>query len=241
VAPANPVAISANAPATLSITLNVPNTITPGTYNINLAVADSSGQPSLTLQLPVTVIPDFTVSSATPSQTLAVGQTTTGAYQLSVTPNPPGSTFAGAVTLSCPSGLPAGARCLFDPSAPVTPGNAAQSVVMTISLASNSAGLYPPSERFSIVYALCLLLPGIMIGWNALGLRAPRRRLRVLGYTTLFLLTLCLLSCGGVSNGGNTPPRAGTQPKTYRITVTGTSSGTAADAGQSTVVTLVVD
>jgi hypothetical protein len=37
------------------------------------------------------------------------------------------------------------------------------------------------------------------------------------------------------------PPPAGKQPDTYQITVTGTSSGTAADAGQSAVVTLVVD
>jgi hypothetical protein len=86
VMPANPVAISANSPAAVTITLNVPNTIIPGAYNINVAVADSSGQPSHTLQLPLTVIPDFTVNSATPSQTLAAGQTTSGAYQLSVAP-----------------------------------------------------------------------------------------------------------------------------------------------------------
>jgi hypothetical protein len=61
-------------------------------------------------------------------------------------------------------------------------------------------------------------MPGIVIAWNAVGIRAPRRRLRVLGYTTFFLLTLSLLSCGGVSNAGNTPPPAGTQPTTYRIT-----------------------
>ena len=164
VMPANPVAISANSPAAVTITLNVPNTITPGTYNINLAVADSSGQPSHTLQLPLTVIPDFTVNAATPSQTLAAGQTTSGAYELSVAPNPPGSSFPGAVSLSCPSGLPAGARCLFHPSTPVTPGSTAQSVVLTISMAASSADLYRSPERLSLFYALCLLLPGIVVG-----------------------------------------------------------------------------
>lgn len=239
VMPANPVAISANSPAAVTITLNVPNTIAPGIYNINLAVADSAGQPSHTLQLPLTVIPDFTVNSATPSQTLAAGQTTSGAYQLSVAPNPPGSSFPGAVSLSCPSGLPAGARCLFNPSTPVTPGNTAQSVVMTISTAASNASLDPDSNR--VFYALCMLLPGIVVGWNAVGTPASRRRLRLFGVTTLFVLLLSLLSCGGVSNGGSTAPPAGKQPVTYQITVTGTSSGTAADAGQSAVVTLVVD
>jgi hypothetical protein len=57
----------------------------------------------------------------------------------------------------------------------------------------------------------------------------------------LILLTLSLLSCGGVSNGGTTPPPGGSQPITYHVTVTGTSPGTAPDAGQSVDVLLVVN
>jgi hypothetical protein len=59
ITPANPVAISANTAVTLTVTLNLPNTAAPAPYNINLTVADSSGQPSHTLQLPLTLIPDF--------------------------------------------------------------------------------------------------------------------------------------------------------------------------------------
>jgi hypothetical protein len=110
---------------------------------------------------------------------------------------------------------------------------------MTISTAASNANLH--SEFQSHLYALCLLLPGIVIGWNTVGTRFPKRRVQVLGVTMLLLLILSLLSCGGVSNGGTTPPPAGKQPVTYQITVTGTSSGTAADAGQSARVTLVVD
>jgi hypothetical protein len=240
ITPINPVTISPNAPTSLAVTLNVPNSITPGTYNINLAVTDSAGQPSHTLLLPLTVIPDFSVTSATPSQTLAAGQTTSGAYQLSIAPNPSGSSFAGVVTLSCPSGLPAGAHCIFAPSAPVTLGNTSAAVVMTISTAISKAALQSLPRR-SMFYALCLLLPGIVIGWSAVGTHSAKRRAHVLGSTMLLLLTLSLLCCGGVSNGGITPPPAGKQPTTYQITVTGTSSGTAADAGQSAVVTLIVD
>jgi hypothetical protein len=241
VTPINPVAISANSPASLTITLNVPNTVTPSIYNISLVVADAAGQPSHTLLLPLTVIPDFSVTSATPSQTLSTGQSTSGAYQLMVAPNPQGSSFAGGVTLSCPSGLPAGARCLFNPTTPVTPGGTPQSVVMTISTAAKDAVLYPGFQRNSIFYALWLLLPGIVIGWNAVGTRSAKRRGPVLGITILLLLSLSLLSCGGASNGGTAPPPAGKQPTTYQVTVSGTSSGTPANAGQSTVVTLVVD
>ena len=56
----------------------------------------------------------------------------------------------------------------------------------------------------------------------------------------IFLLSL-LTSCAGVSNGGSGGGGSGGNPVTYKVTVTGTSPGTAADAGQSTVVTLVVD
>jgi len=240
ITPINPVRISANAPTSLAVTLNVPNSITPGTYNINLAVTDSAGQPSHTLLLPLTVIPDFSVTSATPSQTLSVGQTISGAYQLTVAPNPVGSSFAGVVTLSCPSGLPAGAHCIFAPSAPVTLGNTSAAVVMTISTATSKVALQS-LPRHSIFYALCLLLPGIVIGWSAVGTRSAKRRAHVLGVMLQLLLTLSLLSCGGVSNGGTTSPPTGNQPRTYRITVTGTSSGTTADAGQSAIVTLVVN
>ena len=111
---------------------------------------------------------------------------------------------------------------------------------MTISTATRKVALQSlPSH--SIFYALCLLLPGIVIGWNAVGTRSGKRRAHVLAVMMLLLLTLSLLSCGGASNGGTTPPPAGRQPTTYQITVTGASSGTTAVAGHSAVVTLVVD
>jgi ABC-type transport system involved in multi-copper enzyme maturation permease subunit len=112
---------------------------------------------------------------------------------------------------------------------------------MTISTAAMNAGLYPRSERSSIFYVLWLLLPGIVIGWNAVGSRFAKRWAYILSVMVLLLLALSLLSCGGASNGGTTPPPTGKQPTTYQITVTGTSSGTAPDSGQSAVVTLVVN
>lgn len=166
-APPNPVAISANTAATVTITLNVPNTAAPTPYNINLTVADSSGQPSHAIALPLTVMPDFSVSSATPVQTVTAGQTS-GAYQLTVAPNPPGYSFSSAVTLSCPGGLPAGAQCLFSPSAPQLPGNSAVNVVMTVSTAAATANLRRSSGLRWVFLALWMFLPGLVIRWGAM-------------------------------------------------------------------------
>ncbi|HET7892055.1 MAG TPA: sialidase family protein [Candidatus Sulfotelmatobacter sp.] len=236
VSPANPVAMQTNAPATLTLTLNVPNTIAPATYNIGLTVADTSGHPSHGMQLPVTVIPDFSVTSGTPSQTLGAGQTTSGPYQLSVAPNPPGSSFAGAVTLSCLHGLPAGAQCIFAPATPLTLGASSAAVVMTIS--TTASAVNQPSRNRYIYYALFLVLPGIAIGWTTARPCSEKRRQHVLAFVGL-LLMVSLLSCGGVSNGGGSG--TGIQPTTYQITVTGASAGTPADSAQSAVVTLVVN
>jgi len=57
----------------------------------------------------------------------------------------------------------------------------------------------------------------------------------------MFFLLLFTLSCGGVSKGGVGGGQPGTPSGTYQITVTGASPGAAADAGQATQVTLVVN
>jgi hypothetical protein len=88
-----------------------------------------------------------------------------------------------------------------------------------------------------------LLLPAVLIGAAGAGRRFAKLRLHgFASIAVLILVTLSLLSCGGVSNGGGTgPPPIGPQPVTYHVTVTGTSPGTAPDAGQSVEVLLVVN
>lgn len=211
VTPTKPVTISASVPVTLAVTVNIPNTMAAATYNINVTVADSSGMPSHTQQLPLTVIQDFSVTSATPSQTLGVGQATSGPYQLTVAPNPTGSSFAGAVTLSCSSGLPAAAHCIFAPAAPVTLGSSSAAVVMSISTAADKMVVWPLSTHTPVLYALSLLLPGIVIGWTAVGAGSPKCKATLLGVTMLLLPTLSLLSCGGVSSAAKYNPTAQTR------------------------------
>jgi hypothetical protein len=239
--PVSPVTITANATTTLTVTVNLPSTVTPAIYNITLTVADSSGQPSHALALPLTVTQDFVVVSSTPSQTITAGQTT-GPYNLTV--QPLGSAFTGAVTLAC-SGLPALGQCLFSPATAVTPGTSAVAVVMTISTTATSA---TRAEHGSIFYSLLLMLPGMVLAWATLacettrGRRKSRRRIAA-SYAALFVLLLLLASCGGGSNGGSTVVTGlgGTKPGTYTVVITGTSPGINSDSGQTTSVILVVN
>jgi hypothetical protein len=234
--PPNPIVVASGGTADLIATINVPNNAIPGTYTIKISTQDTTGAPSHSFSVALTLAQDFLITSSTPSQSVTAGQTS-GAYNLTV--QPVGSTFSGTVTLACSAGLPAQAQCSFSPSTPVTPGSSAVNVVMNISTTARKATL---QSRFTIFYAFYLLLPGVVIGWAGLGTRYAKRNLHGLSLIALLILmTLSLLSCGGVSNGGGTPPPTGTQPITYHITVTGTSPGTAPDAGQSVQVLLVVN
>jgi hypothetical protein len=230
---------------TLAITLNVPSNAAPNAsnlYNVNLTVADSSGQPSQKLTLPVTVVQDFSVSCSvsgqsdctTSPQSVSAGNTA-GPFNLTVATV--GTTFNNAVTLACSSGLPALAQCLFNPSAPITPASGPQIVVMNISTTAPTAGLFWPEKHRSIFYALWLM-PGIVIVLEATG-RTSRRKRCWLGATVLLVLSFVLSSCGGGGaggGGGGGNGHQGTKPGTYTITVIGTSGS----LSHSTTVGLVV-
>jgi hypothetical protein len=233
--PVNPLTVASDGTTNFSALINVPNNAAVGVYGITVGTQDATGAPSHTFTVSLTVAQDFQLISTTPSQTVNAGQTT-GPYNLTI--QPVGASFNAAVTLAC-AGLPALSQCSFDPSAPVTPGNSAANVVMSISTTAATTAFLASPYRRSILYAT--LLPGIVIVWA--GSRRRKQRLTVLGTIALLLfLMLALPSCGGVSSGGSgRTGQPGTPPGTYTITVTGTSSGAPPDAGQSTPVTLVVN
>ncbi len=239
--PASPISLNANAAVNVVATINVPNTAAVGTYNINLNSQDTRGAPSHNFTITITVGQDFLVTSTTLSQTVNAGQTS-GPYNLTV--QPVGASFNGAVTLSC-AGLPALSQCTFAPSAPVTPGNSATTVVLTITTTGTSASsdTSQRASRFRLpLYAGILMMPMLFVFAAA----DRRQRLATL-LLLLFSLLLIMTACSGVSSGGSGGSGGGqgtsqrTPPGTYKITVTGTSPGTSPDAGQSTQVTLVVN
>src|SRR4029077_13300235 len=119
----------------------------------------------------------------------------------------------------------------FSPSTPITPGNSAVDVVMSISTSKSSS-----SSQFRVL--AILLLPGLLVA-GGIRTRNPRRTMRIFLAAVASFFLILLISCAGLSAGGG---GGGTQnPLAYKITVTGTSPGTVPDPGQSTVVTLVVD
>ena len=232
--PSSAISLASGGTANLTATVTVPNSATTGTYVIKVNTVDSGGEPSHSASFSITIAPDFTVTSATASQTVTAGQTS-GPYSLMI--QPVGGPFNNAVTLACTGGMPPGGQCLFSPSGAITPGNTAVDVVMNISTTSRKAAA---EGHGGILFAAWMLAPGLGICWCAAGGRWGRRR-KLAVIAAIAAPMLVFVSCSGASSGGggtSPPPQT---PITYQITITGSSPGVAADAGQSTVVTLVID
>ncbi len=88
--------------------------ILPTGTNVVTAVYSGDSQFNSVSSMPVTVLvtaPDFTIGSQPTALTVSAGGSTTGTLTVA-----PVLGFAGAVALSCGSGLPAGATCSFSPS-----------------------------------------------------------------------------------------------------------------------------
>ena len=237
--PVNPIAVTSGGTANLTAAISVPNDATSGTYNIKIGTQDTTGAPTHTFTVALTIGEDFLLTSSTQSQTVHAGQTT-GPYNLTI--RPVGASFNAAVTLAC-SGLPLYTLCSFNPSAPVTPGSSAASVVMSISTTATTSDSHRPVTPGSFFYLVWLPMAGIAIGWGAVGYRPRKGRSATWVWLALMLgLILILMSCGGVSSGGGGGGgHPGTPPGTYKITVTGTSPGAPSDAGQTVQVTLIVN
>ncbi len=130
--PVSPITIGSGSVVPVTATITVPNNAAVGTYSIKLTTQDSTGEPSHSWTIALTV-QDFAFSAVTPpTQTVGAGQTAT--FNLSV--KPVGAAFASPVTLSC-AGAPANSTCSFTPD-PVTL-NAAAAVALTIATSTTAA------------------------------------------------------------------------------------------------------
>ncbi|MGA8430216.1 MAG: hypothetical protein WB729_10375 [Candidatus Sulfotelmatobacter sp.] len=233
--PLSPISVNPGASVPVSATVNVPNSASSQSYNIVFNAQDATG--SETVIFTLKIVPTFSLTNTTPTQTITTGQTT-GAYQLTVAPNPPGSSFSGAVTLSCGFGLPQGAQCLFNPSTAITPGSSAQNVVMTISTTAATSELRMPIAPQRYFYGASLILPGIIFAWGTPKRHRSHSRKAVF-LAILFLLAIGWTSCatGPTSISGNTTSGQQTTSGNYTITVTGTSGA----ISSSTNVGLIVE
>ncbi len=172
------------------------------------------------------VMSDFTVTAPATPVTIAPG----GSVMVNITVPPLGGAFDNVVTLSA-TGLPPGAAATFNPPT-VTPGTAGAPTVMTIQLATLTAGI--PAPGIPTNRTGLLLLP-LSLGFALFGIalgpkRISRPLVLALALAVLGSATAFVTGCGG---GFGTPS---TPAGNYTVTVTGTSGSLQA----STTVTLSV-
>jgi hypothetical protein len=105
-----------------------------GDYSFN-AHAVGTDSLKITHDAPVTLhIVDFSLSSPNPNSLTVAQGGTSNASTFQVTAS---GSFAGTVTLTCPSGLPSGAACVFSPSSSVNP-TAGNPVAVTLTVTAGS-------------------------------------------------------------------------------------------------------
>jgi hypothetical protein len=168
----------------------------------------------------------FVVNATTPAATIAPG----GLAQFNLVVAPLGGSYTNPVTLSA-TGLPVGATYLFAPQS-VTPGSAGAPSVLSIQTASGLAHVQrPPGEGWPTAPQLAMIFGVPLLGFAG-GLRRFRRSTGRWGALILAMLALLpVLALSGCGGG-----YFGPAPKTYTVTVTGTSGS----LQESTTISLTV-
>ena len=212
----------------MTASIAVPVTAASGTYNFNVNTQDAAGQPHHNIVIPLTVAPDFQITSYTGPQTILAGQSAT--YTLNL--NPTGTSFDLPVALTC-SGAPDPSSCSFNPTL-VTPGTGTTAVLTVITIGPVGSS----SKRAYSLLAIWLMLPGLA---GLCGVFAEKIRRKHLLLFAVLCCGMIELSCGGGGGGGSTTPipgggngTNGTPKGTYTLVVTATS-GTLEHTAQVTL------
>jgi hypothetical protein len=196
-------------------------------------VDDVAGQPPQSLVASLSgstsTVPDFSVTTTTPTVTVSAGQSATITLQVMAV-----NSFSQPINLVC-AGLPRGAACAISPN-PVVPSAASTAVTVTIHTAVRN--FVPPNFRIKIPPFQGLYRTGPWLAWLAIFfliaiLAQSRRRPGFAGIGLVVLLVCTAAGCGG---GNSTGVPAGTQAGTYTVTVAATSGSLT----HNTTLTLVV-
>jgi hypothetical protein len=135
--------------ATATYTLTAGGSVNDYSFNAHAVGTDANAitrDASLTLH-----VVDFNLSAPNPNS-LTVGQGgTSSASKFQVTA---AGSFAGTVALSCPSGLPSGARCVFSPSASVNPTSTSPvPVTLTVTAEPGTPAVGPVTVTIAAITA----------------------------------------------------------------------------------------
>ncbi len=199
-----------------------------GADTVTATYTGNANYGAATLTTVVNVIPnDFAIAATPPTQTVNPGDSAIYTVSLSGLVVP----FNSPVTLTA-TGLPPGATVTFaNPT--YVPGAGPTSTTMTIVTSPTQAMLKQTNKGNNGIYYGLLLLP-------LLGLGSVRRKIRSIPNGISYCLAALLLLGGmGVMTGCG-GGYFGPAPKTYTITVTGTSVLPSGTLAHSTTVTLEV-
>jgi hypothetical protein len=215
--------LAAGGTCTISVTFTPASA---GSLSAAISVADNAaGSPHSAVVTGTGSTATYVVNASTPTASVPPG----AMAQFNIMVAPLGGSYNNMVTLSA-TGLPAGAKYSFQPSA-VMPGSAGAPSVLSIQTSSGLALLNSESRRQNSLPMLALLagVPLLGLAGRLRRLSRPIGRCIFLGLAVLATLPIVAISgCGGGYFG---PP-----PQTYTVTVTGTSGS----LQETTTVTLTV-
>jgi hypothetical protein len=229
--PAGPYVLTPNSGgdsmASFSATVSIPTGAGLGTNNIVINTADTGGQPTASVGIPLTIQQqDYQIGTITLAAGSSGSVSPGGSANYNFNVVPVSASYSGNITVACAiSPATTTISCVLNPAS-VNPGNQAMPVVMTVSTRAPSGS--QSANWFAAIAGIGLLLPvvGLLGGWR--GSRGCRR----LAAGGLLVFTL---SCGGGASGGGGGGggTGGTPPGTYTITVTGAPASLSEPSGQS--------
>src|SRR6516162_4957809 len=161
----NPIAAPGSGSSTMTIAVG--SSTAPGTYNITVTGSGGGIQHTTSVTLKVTAPPDFTISAAPTSVSLAQGAQGTSTITTTVSGG-----FNNAISLSA-SGVPSGTTVSFSPNPIPAPGSGTSN--MTIAVGSSTAtGTYSITVtgsgggiQHTTTVTLTVIPPQVDLSWNA--------------------------------------------------------------------------
>jgi sugar lactone lactonase YvrE len=221
------------------------SSLAAGPHSITVAYGGDTNFASATSSTLTQAVIDFTFSITAANVTVLPGGT--AVFNFTVAPGG-GNSFPAAIALSV-SGLPAGATSTFSPAS-VTAGQGSTPVTLTVNIPQTMASTRPATQQSGAQLAgngsggtggglasrLAPLSLALVLLPFAGRLRRTGKRLGRM-MCVLLLLGAGLAAVAGISACGTTTGFFGQQPKTYTVTVTGTSGA----LSHSSTVTLTVE